>query len=127
MASAVVLCIDDQHPVLELRKTQLESVGFSVAIAHNAVEGIRLIKRLPVVAIVIEYKSEGMDARAIAFHVRHTAPNVPIVVISAYFDVAEQAHDWGDSFVLKTTPVLELADIIRRLMSRCRDRKGAAA
>ena len=127
MASAVVLCIDDQLPVLELRKTQLESVGFSVATAHNAVEGIRLMDELPIVAVVLEYKSEGMDARAVAFHMRHKAPRLPIIVISAFWDVAGQAQEWADVFVLKSTPARELADIIRRLLSCCRGRKSAAA
>jgi len=127
LASAVVLCIDDQLPALELRKTELESFGFSVAIAHSVLEGMRLLDELPVVAVVLEYKFEGIDTQAVAFHIRHKRPKLPIVVVSAYLDVGEHTREWADVFVQKSTPLRELADTIRRLLSCCRGRKGAAA
>ena len=127
MASAVVLCIDDQLPALELRKTELESFGFSVAIAHSALEGIKLLDELPVVAVVLEYKSEGIDAQAVAFHMRHKRPKLPIVVVSAFLDADRHALEWADVFVQKSTSLRELADIIRRLLTCCRGRKRAAA
>lgn len=127
MASAVVLCIDDQLAALELRKAELEAFGFSVAIAHSAAEGIRLLDVLPIAVVVLEHKSEGMDAQAVAFHVRHKDPKLPIIVISAFVGSRAQAQEWADVFVLKGTHLRELADIIRRFLSRCRIRKGAAA
>ena len=60
MASATVLCIDDNPQVLELRKTTLESYGYRVEIASSGDAAIKMLKEASVAAVLLEYKLEGL-------------------------------------------------------------------
>ena len=83
MNSSTVLCIDDRSEVSELRKATLESLGYCVELASSGYTAIKMLEETSVAAVLLEYKQEGMDAEAIAWHIKKRFPNLPIILLSA--------------------------------------------
>jgi response regulator RpfG family c-di-GMP phosphodiesterase len=74
MESPTVLYIDDLPQALELRKATLESHGYRVKIASSSYPALKMLEETPVAAVLLEYKTEGMDAEAVACHIKQRFP-----------------------------------------------------
>ena len=83
MDSAAVLCIDDHPRVLELRKATLEPHVYRVEIASSGYTAMKVLEESAAVAVLREYKQEGMDAETIACLIKQRFPNLPIILLSA--------------------------------------------
>ncbi len=136
MDSPTVLCIDDLPQVLALRKAALESHGYCVKVASSGRTALKLLEETPVSAVLLEYKLEGMDAEAIACHIKQRFPSLPIILLSAFSDMPERILWLVDEYVMKSelperlVPILERAAAPRRLAPRPnkpRQRSAAAA
>jgi CheY-like chemotaxis protein len=102
MNSPTLLCIDDRAQMLELRKTTLESQGYSVKLASNGYGAIKTLDEASVTAVLLEYKQEGMDAEAIAYHIKQQFPNLPIILLSAYSEMPERILWLVDDYIMKS-------------------------
>ena len=136
MDSPTVLCIDDRPQVLELRKATLESHGYRVKIASSGYTAVKMLEETSVAAVLLEYKPEGMDAEAVACHIKQRFPNQPIVLLSAYCEMPEPILWLVDEYVMKSelperlVPTIERATCGHRLPPRSDkryQRSGAAA
>jgi len=67
-----------------------------------------------VAAVLLEYKQEGMDAEAIACHIKQRFPNLPIILLSAYSEMPERILWLVDEFVMKSELPERLVPIIER-------------
>jgi len=108
------MIIDDQKEILAIREAALESLGYSVISATNSKDAIKMLQQNHVDAVLVEYKQEGIDAEAVAFHLKAHAPKVPIILLSAYSDMSERILWLVDEFVMKSAPIEELVEIIER-------------
>src|ERR1700691_2974085 len=135
MDSPTLLCIDDRLQMLELRKATLESQGYCVKLASSGHDAIKTLEQASVAAVLLEYKQEGMDAEAIAFHIKQRFPNLPIILLSAYSEMPERILWLVDEFVMKSElperllPSIERATRPHRLAPRSSERykRGDAA
>ncbi|MGA2354147.1 MAG: response regulator [Terriglobales bacterium] len=118
MDSHLVLCIDDLPPALELRKATLESHGYCVKTASSGHTAMKLLEDAPVAAVLLEYKQEGMDAEAVAWHIKQRFPNMPIILLSAYSEMPERILWLVDEYVMKSELPERLVPIIERAHSR---------
>jgi len=114
MDSPLVLCIDDLPQVLELRKSTLESHGYCVKTASSGHTAMKLLEDAPVAAVLLEYKQEGMDAEAVAWHIKQRFPNLPIILLSAYSEMPERILWLVDEYVMKSELPDRLVPIIER-------------
>jgi CheY-like chemotaxis protein len=114
MESPTLLCIDDLPQALVLRKATLESHGYSVKIASSSYGAMKLLEEGPVAAVLLEYKLEGMDAEAVACHIKQRFPNLPIILLSAYSELAERILWLVDEYVMKSELPERLVPIIER-------------
>jgi len=101
MDSPTVLCIDDLPQVLQLRKATLESHGYCVKVASSGRTALKMLEETPVAAVLLEYKLEGMDAEAIACHIKKRFPSLPIILLSAFSDMLERILWLVDEYVMK--------------------------
>ena len=131
-----VLCIDDRPQVLELRKATLESHGYCVKLASSGYTAMKMLEETPVAAVLLEYKMEGMDAEAVACHIKQRFPTLPIILLSAYSEVPERILWLVDEYVMKSELPERLMRIIEQTMQPSRfpprsherrQRRGAAA
>jgi CheY-like chemotaxis protein len=115
MEFPTVLCIDDLPQTLELRKATLESHGYRVKIACSSYAAIKVLEEASVAAVLLEYKPEGIDAEAVACHIKQRFPDLPIILLSAYSELPERILWLVDEFVMKSelpqclVPILEKA------------------
>jgi CheY-like chemotaxis protein len=115
MYAHVVLCVDDRPELLKLRRATLECCGYSVEIATNAASAIKTLENASVAAVLVDYKSEGMDAQAIAYHIKQRYPNEPIILLSAYSEMSEAILWLVDEYVMRSEPAERLAHVIERV------------
>jgi CheY-like chemotaxis protein len=114
MDSPTLLCIDDRPQMLELRKATLESQGYCVKLASSSYTAIKTLEETPVAAVLLEYKQEGMDAEAIACHIKQRFPSLPIILLSAYSEMPERILWLVDDYVMKSELPERLPPIIER-------------
>jgi two-component system, NtrC family, response regulator HydG len=114
MDSPTVLCIDDRPQVLEFRKATLESHGYSVNIAASGYTALKMLDETSVAAVLLEYKLEGMDAEAVAYHIKQRFPHLPIILLSAYSDMPERILWLVDEYLMKSEMPERLVRIIER-------------
>jgi two-component system, NtrC family, response regulator GlrR len=114
MDSPTVLYIDDLPQALMHRKATLESHGYRVQIASSGCPALKLLEEMPVVAVLLEYKQEGLDAEAVACHIKQRFPNLPIILLSAYSEMPERILWLVDEFVMKSELSERLVPIIER-------------
>jgi DNA-binding NtrC family response regulator len=133
MEPRTLLCIDDRPQMLELRKTILESHGYCVKVASSSYTAIKTLEKTSVAAVLLEYKHEGIDAEAVACHIKQRFPSLPIILLSAYSEMPERILWLVDEYVMKSEMSERLVPIIERAY-RCRpwpdersQRSGAAA
>src|ERR1039458_6427416 len=136
MDSPTVLYIDDLPQALELRKATLESHGYCVKIASSGYPALKMLEETYVTAGLLEYKRKGMDAEAVACHIKQRFPSLPIILLSAYSEMPERILWLVDDYVMKS----ELPERLVASMERAprphglspgsdkeRQRNGAAA
>ena len=115
MDSLIVLCIDDRPQALELRKATLESHGYCVKVASSGYSAMKMLEETLVAAVLLEYKQEGMDAEAVACHVKQRFPNLPIILLSAYCEMPERILWLVDEYVMKSELPERLVPTIERV------------
>jgi two-component system response regulator FlrC len=118
MSSQIVLCIDDHSQQLEHRKAMLERHGFCVTTSSSAYAAMKTLEETPVDAVLLEYKLEGMDAEAVAHHIKLRFPRLPIVLLSAYSEMPERILWLVDEYVMKSELPEGLWPIIKRVIAR---------
>ena len=94
---------------------------------------IKTLEQASVAAVLLEYKVEGMDVEAVAFHIKQRFPSLPIILLSSYSEMPERILWLVDEFVMKSELQERLVPIIERahrLASGSREvsprRQGAA-
>jgi len=113
MACATLLYIEGPQ-VLQLRKATLESYGYCVEIASSGEAAINMLTESPVAAVLLEYKQEGMDTEAVAYHIKQRFPGLPIILVSAYSEIPERTLWLVDDYLMKS----ELPDRLPRVIQR---------
>ncbi len=133
MDSPTVLRVDDRPQVLDLRKATLESHGYRVMIASSGYTAMKILGERSAVAVLLEYKQEGMDAEALACLIKQRFPNLSIILLSAYSEMPERILWLVDEHVMKSglperpVPVIERACRRAPRSEQGRQRSGAAA
>jgi len=100
--------------MLELRKAALESQGYCVKLTSIGYAAIKTLGETSVAVVLLEYKQEGMDAEAIACHIKQRFSNLPIILLSAYSEMPERILWLLDEYVMKSELPEQLVPIIER-------------
>jgi two-component system response regulator GlrR len=118
MDALTLLCIDDLAELLELRKALLESHGYRVKMASSGHTAIKMLQDSPVAAVLLEYKTEGMDAEAVARQVKVRFPSIPIILLSAYACTPERILWLVDEYIMRNELSERLIPTIERVIRR---------
>ena len=122
--TASVLCIDDEVLGLEIRKVVFERAGYKVLTASQGQTAIRLFLENDVDAVVLDYAMPGMNGSQVARALREIKPDVPILLLSAYLSLPEEASQWVDLIVNKgdgaPTLLLKVGELLSGKSARTR-------
>ena len=115
----VLLCVDDRPQFLQLRKNKLTlTLGYSVKTACDTASALAVLNETWVAVVLLEYKSEGMDAEAVALRIRQRFPDEPLILLSAYAEMPVRIFWLVDGYVMRSEPVDKLAQVIARVASQ---------
>lgn len=115
MPQPTVLCIDDRPLLLQLRQAMLEEHGYAVLTANDASTALAQLQSLAIAAVILEYKSEGIDAEALAWLIKRNFPQQHVILLSAYSDVPERVLWLVDDYVMRSEPLDGLLYVIERV------------
>ncbi len=100
-ASHLVLCVDDEHVGLHIRRLLLERSGYKVITARDGDAGLKLFRKEPVEAVVLDYAMPGMHGGEVAALMRAEKPDVPIVLLSAFVGLPAAVTSVVDVYMTK--------------------------
>jgi DNA-binding response OmpR family regulator len=122
-----ILVVDDEPTIRNLVADALRDAGYDVDVAANGAEALRHMRRQRPDAIVLDLMMPHLDGSAFSQLMRldpHHA-NVPILVLSAAYDVATEAARLGAQAVLtKPFSLEDLAAIVTRLAGPASDQSS---
>jgi CheY-like chemotaxis protein len=98
---AAILCIDDEEPALLLRRRVLEKAGYRVFTALTGKEGIELFRFQTVDAVILDYWMADMDGLEVATELKKLNPKTPIIVLSGYASILDEAMGRVDLWLRK--------------------------
>jgi CheY-like chemotaxis protein len=114
-SSRVVLVADDDADVRAMLRTLLELDGFAVVEAEDGTVAWRLIQEHEPPVAVVDIHMPGLDGLDICRLVRKTRLACKVIVYTAGMATEEEARNAGcDQYVLKTEPLPQLRDAVRR-------------
>ncbi len=114
--AGTVLLVDDEEQVRETTADMLIEFGYDVIEASSGEAAIELLDRRQVDLIVTDHLMGGMTGMALIDHVRMTAPDMPVLVISGYADAEGIAA--GVPRLTKPFRSAELANMLSGLHTR---------
>ena len=122
-----LLLIDDDEHFLNVMSICLTDAGYKVFTAADGESAIELLKKEPCQIVLTDIRMPGMDGIEITKRIKQQAPDVQVIVVTAYgeMEVAMQALQL-DASDLVTKPIndeaLEVA--LKRAKERYITRKG---
>ncbi len=118
-----MLVIDDERANLDLARTLLESEGFAVETATDAIGAFEVLKDCDPALILMDIQLPGMDGWELTRRLKRNAAtmHIPVVALTAYGTEGDEARarEAGCSaFVAKPVSTRELPAIVRQSMRR---------
>jgi len=113
----MILCIDDEPVGLEVRKFLLEHAGYKVLTALSGREGLEIFSTNSVQAVVLDYAMPEMNGGEVAQEMKRRNSKVPILMLSAYVDLPDDALKHVDARALKGESPSGLLTQLNRLIS----------
>jgi len=113
-----LLIIDDNPSICEALKDRLESMGYTVIVAHDGRTGLALMaleaKQAPISGVLLDLQMPIMDGIQVLRELRVHHKHVPVVMMSAEQDrsVREEALSLGARhYLLKPVDAIRFAQI----------------
>jgi len=123
-----ILVVDDEQPIRELLKLQLEDAGYRVVLAESARAAARQVREAkPDVMIVdahMPYVS-GLDFVS-ALITDSSVPWVPVIFMTGRSELRSHAESLGSACLVKPFLSTRLIELVERVL-RSQDRLYAAA
>jgi CheY-like chemotaxis protein len=120
-----VMVVDDTHHVREMLSTMLELDGFDVvAKIDGGQAAVDAVSKADPNVVVMDYKMPGMDGITATRKIRALAPNVPVILYTAYLDadLEREAREAGAALCLAKVEGLE--ELERRISEMCIELMG---
>lgn len=112
-----ILVVDDEAAIRLLYQEELEEAGYSVRVAADAQEALRMMQEARPDLMTIDIKMPGMDGIELLRRVREIHRNLPIIICSAYGDFRRDFGTWAsDAYLTKSSDLSELKAKIRELL-----------
>ena len=119
----LLLCVDDRAASLEVRRLILEREGYEVLTASDGAAGLELFAARSVDLVVLDYHMPELNGATVAQKMRALKPEVPVIMLSAYFEAPADAARFIDAYVTKGQNPRVLLEQINQLI-RSKGRSG---
>src|SRR5437016_14128743 len=112
-----LLIIDDDPDIRQVLQDRLESLGYIVETAGNALEALLAMEKMLPTGILLDFMLPAIDGLEVLREVRRLYPMLPVVIITANKDehFAALAMAVGaDDVLLKSVENEQLKQVMRR-------------
>ncbi len=116
MSRKLLLCVDDRAATLEVRKMLLEREGYDVLTAADGPSGLELFASREVDLVLLDYNMPEENGAVVARKMRALRPEVPVIMLSAYFEPPAEAAGFINAYVAKGQNPRVLLDQISKLI-----------
>jgi len=77
-----ILCIHDRNGFVSVFRSYFEERGYQVLAASTGMEGLRLLKRSNVDAVVLDYEAWEMSGAAALQVIKGVSPQTQVLILS---------------------------------------------
>jgi CheY-like chemotaxis protein len=98
---ATILCVDDEEAALSLRRRVLEKAGYRVFTALTGKEGIEIFRSQHIDVVILDYWMADMDGLDVAAALKGTHSKTPIIMLSGYAALLDEALGKVDLWLRK--------------------------
>jgi len=116
-----ILLVDDCEDGLLVRKTLLEELGFTVQIANNGEEGLKLFQSATYDVVVTDYRMPRMNGVELIERIRAIDPHARIILLSKVAEPLGLTEETtgADAVIAKTSSEpANLQRWVKRLLNR---------
>jgi CheY-like chemotaxis protein len=113
--SKTILCIDDDHGVLDYQRALLERRGYTVLTAASARQGVQIAAVGGLAAVIVDYHMPEMNRHEVAVEIKRLRPQVPIVLVSSDDEIPEDVLKVVDAFVPKHEAPIRLLPLLTQI------------
>jgi CheY-like chemotaxis protein len=130
LLTANILLVDDSRDGLLVRRSLLEELGYSVEIATNGEEGLKLFEVAKFALVVTDYRMPRMNGAELIQKIRKLDPNARIILLSGFVEplgLTEQ-NTGADAVISKSSnEPAQLSRWVKRLVNGSSLRKPVAS
>ena len=116
----VILCIDDDHTALSVRRLLLSVAGYAVLTASSVEAALRLFNRNRVDLVVTDHWLPDGTGAELTCRTKQVKPNVPVVLLTGLVDIPP-GYDKADLVLTKGVAPQEFLAAIETLVSADRN------
>jgi DNA-binding response OmpR family regulator len=116
-----ILVVEDDRAVQKALRRLFEGEGFLVEISADGKAALEVFRTAPPAAIVLDLRLPGLPGRDVCREIKHQAPALPIIVLSAASDVSDKVlllELGADDYVTKPFSPRELLARVRAALRR---------
>lgn len=112
-----ILVVDDERNIRLLYEKELRAEGWSVVLAADAREALKILEQSRPDLVVLDIKMPGMDGIEALSRILARDNAIPVVLNSAYSSYQESFLSWSaDAYVIKSSDLTELKTKIRTIL-----------
>lgn len=114
-----ILVVDDEPFVCDAVRMMLTSDGHIVETANSGQEALSLLDNHEFDVIVADYVMPGMRGDQLAAAVKARAPNLPVIIITAYAETLESSNNpqlGADCILSKPFCLQDMREAITRVL-----------
>ncbi|MEW5932819.1 MAG: response regulator [Bacillota bacterium] len=115
-----VLIVEDEKPIAELVRFNLEKEGFQVETCYDGQDALRRVQADPPHLVILDLMLPGLDGLAVCREIRKTS-QVPILMLTARADEVDRVVGLelgADDYVTKPFSPRELVARVRAILRR---------
>ncbi|NLA10920.1 MAG: response regulator transcription factor [Firmicutes bacterium] len=120
--STRILVVDDERPIAEILKYNLEKEGFEVLLAYDGEEALELLERCEPDLILLDIMLPKQDGFAVCREIR-TRKEIPIIMLTAKESEADKVRGLelgADDYVTKPFSAREVTARVKAALRRAR-------
>jgi len=112
-----ILIVDDEENLCLLYKGALESEGYEVITATDAVEAMSVVEKEPPDVVVLDIRMPRMDGIEAMGRMLAQKSDLPVILNSAYSSYKDDFRSWpAEAYLIKSSDLGELKRTIRKVM-----------
>jgi DNA-binding NtrC family response regulator len=119
MVTKTILCINDRIRFMSAFRNYFEERGYQVLAAPTGIEGIRLLKRVNVDAVVLDYEASEMSGAAALQVIKGVSPQTQVLILSGgKSKISPDVRHAATAVLMKVFSASELMRNVERIIKK---------